>query len=115
MTVGEFADLVRARLPYDANGQQNLLIEALARFCSASTPSDSVFIVNGYAGTGKTSLTGALVKALEEVRRPVVLLAPTGRAFAAASDRPRMDRARPLQNAFTARSTAVRPANSQEA
>ena len=49
MTVGEFADLVRARLPYDANGQQNLLIEALARFCSASTPSDSVFIVNGYA------------------------------------------------------------------
>lgn len=91
MTVGEFADLVRARLPYDANGQQNLLIEALARFCSASTPSDSVFIVNGYAGTGKTSLTGALVKALEEVRRPVVLLAPTGRAakvFSAHSGHP---------------------------
>lgn len=80
MTVGEFSDLVRSKLPYMPNGQQSLLIDALARFCSSSTPSDSVFIVNGYAGTGKTSLTGALVKALEEVERPVVLLAPTGRA-----------------------------------
>ncbi|WP_300859233.1 AAA family ATPase [uncultured Duncaniella sp.] len=80
MTVGEFADLVRAKLPYTANKQQGLLIDALARFCSSATPSDSVFIINGYAGTGKTSLTGALVKALEEVERPVVLLAPTGRA-----------------------------------
>lgn len=91
MTVGEFADLVRAKLPYEANGQQRQLIDALARFCSASTPSDSVFIVNGYAGTGKTSLTGALVKALEEVGRPVVLLAPTGRAakvFSAHSGHP---------------------------
>lgn len=80
MTVGEFAQLVKTKLPYSPNRQQGLLIDALARFCSSATPSDSVFIVNGYAGTGKTSLTGALVKALEEVRRPVVLLAPTGRA-----------------------------------
>ena len=91
MTVGEFAALVREKLPYTANEQQSKLIDALARFCSASTPSDSVFIINGYAGTGKTSLTGALVKALEEVRRPVVFLAPTGRAakvFSAHSGHP---------------------------
>lgn len=91
MTVGEFANLVRAKLPYTANRQQSLLIDALARFCSSVTPSDSVFIINGYAGTGKTSLTGALVKALEEVGRPVVLLAPTGRAakvFSAHSGHP---------------------------
>lgn len=80
MTVGEFSNLVKAKLPYTANEQQSMLIDALSRFCSSSTPSDSVFIINGYAGTGKTSLTGALVKALEEVERPVVLLAPTGRA-----------------------------------
>lgn len=91
MTVGEFANLVRDKLPYSANRQQSLLIDALARFCSSSTPSDSVFIINGYAGTGKTSLTGALVKALGEVGRPVVLLAPTGRAakvFSAHSGHP---------------------------
>ncbi|MDE5649488.1 MAG: AAA family ATPase, partial [Duncaniella sp.] len=80
MTVSEFAGLVKGKLPYEPNGQQEQLIGALARFCSSATPSDSVFIVNGYAGTGKTSLTGALVKALEEVGRKVVLLAPTGRA-----------------------------------
>lgn len=80
MTTAEFAQTVRQRLPYTPNPQQTMLIDALARFCSSSTPSDSVFIVNGYAGTGKTSLTGALVKALEDAGRPAVLLAPTGRA-----------------------------------
>lgn len=91
MTVGEFANLVKVKLPYTANKQQSLLIDALARFCSSATPPESVFIINGYAGTGKTSLTGALVKALEEVGRPVVLLAPTGRAakvFSAHSEHP---------------------------
>ncbi|WP_297066290.1 AAA family ATPase [uncultured Duncaniella sp.] len=91
MTVGEFANLVKVKLPYTANKQQSMLIDALARFCSSATPPESVFIINGYAGTGKTSLTGALVKALEEVGRPVVLLAPTGRAakvFSAHSEHP---------------------------
>ena len=59
MTTAEFADLVRARLPYRANEQQGRLIDALARFCADDAPSDSVVIINGYAGTGKTSLTGA--------------------------------------------------------
>lgn len=39
-----------------------------------------LFILQGYAGTGKTSLVSALVKALEEVRVRTILLAPTGRA-----------------------------------
>lgn len=80
MTVGDFAQIVTDALPYTPNEQQRLVIAALARFCSSQTPSDSVFLLNGYAGTGKTSLTGALVKALTAVRIPVVLLAPTGRA-----------------------------------
>ena len=64
MTISEFAADVAGHLPYEPNHQQTLLISALARFCSSATPSDSVFILNGYAGTGKTSLTGALVKSL---------------------------------------------------
>lgn len=91
MTVNEFAARVASNLPYRPNHQQELLIGALARFCSSATPSDSVFIINGYAGTGKTSLTGALVKSLREARREVVLLAPTGRAakvFAAHAGHP---------------------------
>lgn len=80
MTIREFADSVRSALPYTPNSQQSQLIDALARFCGGRSEVGSVFIVNGYAGTGKTSLTGALVKALTAAGRQVVLMAPTGRA-----------------------------------
>lgn len=80
MDVNEFAERIFLNLPYDPNDQQIQLIAALARFCSPQTRSDSVFLLNGYAGTGKTSLTGALVRTLREAMVPVVLLAPTGRA-----------------------------------
>ncbi len=39
-----------------------------------------LFVLKGYAGTGKTSLVGALVKTLPEINFDSVLLAPTGRA-----------------------------------
>lgn len=38
------------------------------------------FLLKGYAGTGKTSLIGALVKTLDQLQQKCVLLAPTGRA-----------------------------------
>lgn len=41
---------------------------------------ERIFLLKGYAGTGKTSLTGALVKTLKMLKQRVVLLAPTGRA-----------------------------------
>ena len=37
-------------------------------------------MLNGYAGSGKTSIIAALVKAMQALHLPVVLLAPTGRA-----------------------------------
>jgi len=59
-------------------GQQKA-IGALDRLLA--TPKDrATLILKGYAGTGKTTLVGALVKVLAAERRPVVLLAPTGRA-----------------------------------
>lgn len=39
-----------------------------------------LFLLRGYAGTGKTTLVGALVKTLTELKQSVVLMAPTGRA-----------------------------------
>ena len=80
MTISEFAADVMSRLPYVPNEQQSRLIAALARFCSGGAGHEGVFILNGYAGTGKTSLTGALVRSLRAAGREVVLLAPTGRA-----------------------------------
>lgn len=77
--VNEFGRSVLSHLPYEPNKEQNLLIAALSFFC-VNRVDDTVMLVNGYAGTGKTSLTGALVKALTEFRMKSVLLAPTGRA-----------------------------------
>ena len=41
---------------------------------------DTVFLLKGYAGTGKTSLVSALVRTLDGLQQKCVLLAPTGRA-----------------------------------
>ena len=41
---------------------------------------DEIFVLKGFAGTGKTTLVAALVKTLDELQRKVVLLGPTGRA-----------------------------------
>lgn len=75
-----FACAVLDALPYVPNVQQQAVLEALARFVSPEANPHSVFILNGYAGTGKTSLTGAVVSALAALGRKTVLMAPTGRA-----------------------------------
>lgn len=81
MDAEQFAITALKALPYDPNEQQMTVLAALSRFIAMPFDgSDRVFVLNGYAGTGKTSLTGAVVKALEAFHRPVVLLAPTGRA-----------------------------------
>ena len=67
------------QFPYSPTEGQDGLIRALAQFCYRREER-SCFILRGYAGTGKTSVVAALVKALHEVNKPTVLLAPTGRA-----------------------------------
>lgn len=58
---------------------QKILAEKFSVFiCNGE--GDSVFLLKGYAGTGKTSMLRALVRSLELLRFRTVLLAPTGRA-----------------------------------
>ena len=52
---------------------------ALERLLATDRP-QATLVLKGYAGTGKTTLVGALVKVLRAEKRPVVLMAPTGRA-----------------------------------
>lgn len=77
--VVDFYQDVLELLPYEPNEGQ---VEAFAAFAHFLTRSDerSIFLLNGYAGTGKTSLMGAIVQALTRRGTKVVLLAPTGRA-----------------------------------
>jgi len=58
---------------------QQVLIEILADFI-INNKHGELLLIKGYAGTGKTSLIAAFVKAIIKMSRKVVLLAPTGRA-----------------------------------
>ena len=74
-----FIQRLSENLPYVPTEEQAGLVARLAEFLwDDNVP--SVFVIKGYAGTGKTSLVGALVKTLETFERACVLLAPTGRA-----------------------------------
>jgi exodeoxyribonuclease-5 len=64
---------------YQPSPDQVKLFEMLAEFVLDKNP-DSVIIIKGYAGTGKTSSVSAFVKALHHHKISSVLLAPTGRA-----------------------------------
>ncbi len=66
-------------LGYEPTGDQKLLFEKLADFVH-SPENNKVFILKGYAGTGKTSSVSAVVKSLKKLKIKSVLLAPTGRA-----------------------------------
>jgi exodeoxyribonuclease-5 len=68
-----------AAFPHLPTPGQGELIHAFARFVFSGKPRCGL-IVRGYAGTGKTTSIGALVRVLTEWNVPVVLLAPTGRA-----------------------------------
>lgn len=68
-----------AELPFLPTAGQRSLFESLAQFISGES-GYTLMVVNGYAGTGKTSAIGAAVRVLETYGQKVVLLAPTGRA-----------------------------------
>ena len=72
-------DKIFNNLDYEPLRGQILLVNALAAFTDNRGPRD-VFVLNGYAGTGKTSVVGAYIKAMRMEKRNVVVLAPTGRA-----------------------------------
>ena len=70
---------IKGNFPYKPTLEQEKAVKSLADFLF-SRQQDSVFLLKGYAGTGKTSLIGALVKTLDQLQQKCVLLAPTGRA-----------------------------------
>ena len=81
---------IKEFFPYLPTVEQENAIKKLSEFL-CSPKEGRVFLLRGYAGTGKTSLVGALVHALDWLKQKSVLLAPTGRAakvFAAYAGHP---------------------------
>ena len=70
---------IKENFSYQPTFEQEIAVKSLSEFL-LSTANDTVFVLRGYAGTGKTSLVGALVKAMDKLQQKSVLLAPTGRA-----------------------------------
>ena len=73
------ATQIYAKICFEATNSQKKIIENLSEYLSDDDFS-RIFVLNGFAGTGKTTLIAALVAALKELRIKPVLLAPTGRA-----------------------------------
>lgn len=64
---------------FEPTNHQEQALEALLRFL-LSPSDDTIFVLKGYAGTGKTTLISALIKLLDRLKVSSILMAPTGRA-----------------------------------
>ena len=71
-------DLLR-NFPHQATKDQIKLISEVAEFLLDKNP-HQLFVLKGYAGTGKTTLIQSIIRSLVKYNRKSVLLAPTGRA-----------------------------------
>lgn len=79
MDRGEFlySDFLK-HLPFSATSCQDTFLRQVGQFLTGDD--GDIMVVNGYAGTGKTTAVSAVIASLSEMQMPCVLLAPTGRA-----------------------------------
>ena len=75
----DFCKELLKKFPYTPTQKQSELFSELANF-TFTEDKESLFLLKGYAGTGKTSTISTFVNTLWKVGKKAVLLAPTGRA-----------------------------------
>ncbi len=74
------ANAILKQMVHSPTSNQEFAIKEFANFMFTHTEQQLLFLLTGYAGTGKTTLISAIVKALDTFNIKTVLLAPTGRA-----------------------------------
>lgn len=79
ITVGDFYKLLLKDLGFEAKPKQDIALQQLAAFVVDGVD-DSLYLLKGFAGTGKTTIISTLVKNLGKIQKSGVLMAPTGRA-----------------------------------
>lgn len=79
LTDKAFYTVLQQKFPHQPTLKQEIALQKLASFI-LSNKKDAVFLLKGFAGTGKTTLVGTLVNSLWQTTMKSVLMAPTGRA-----------------------------------
>ena len=79
MIIDELKYKILQQFGFPPTQEQAHALEVFAEFLTDRDP-HAVMILRGSAGTGKTTLSGAIVRTLKKIRQKVMLLAPTGRA-----------------------------------
>lgn len=79
MSAASFFKILRDHFPHLPTPKQEVALQLISEFI-LSEEKDKMFLLKGYAGTGKTTITGVLVTQLWKTKLKAVLLAPTGRA-----------------------------------
>ncbi len=74
-----FYELLFKGFPHEPTAKQSLALEKLAHYI-LDPQSNTLFLLKGFAGTGKTTIIADVVKNLWHTKLKTVLLAPTGRA-----------------------------------
>ena len=75
----DFSAILLKHFPFETTKGQRVLLDKLSEFILGQN-STQLFVIKGYAGTGKTTIVRSLVQSLPSLNGKTVLLAPTGRA-----------------------------------
>ncbi|MBY8961490.1 AAA family ATPase [Flavobacterium sp. D11R37] len=75
----QFYQILRRNFPFEPTLKQDIFLQKISAFINSDSK-DEIFVLKGYAGTGKTTIISTLVNHLKEANKKYVLLAPTGRA-----------------------------------
>ncbi|MCG2611718.1 AAA family ATPase [Flavobacterium sp. SM15] len=79
MISAKFYSTLRNNFPFQPTLKQDIFFQKVADFVSNENQ-DEIFLLKGYAGTGKTTVISTIVEHLKDINKKYVLLAPTGRA-----------------------------------
>ncbi|WP_435132459.1 ATP-dependent DNA helicase [Formosa sp. A9] len=79
MNVSQFYFLIKQQFPFTPTPKQDVVLLQLSEFIFNTDPK-ALYVLKGYAGTGKTTIVSTLVNNLWKIKKSAVLMAPTGRA-----------------------------------
>ena len=74
-----FYNLLRENFLFQPTLKQDIFLQKIANYLINST-SEDIFVLKGYAGTGKTTIISNVINSIHNIEMKCVLLAPTGRA-----------------------------------